>query len=117
MISMSPESRETYLYVVIHLHTPREKYWGLLQGTSGAGVWLTGIDLRTVEEQLNYTSADDEGFLVLSTTFFPMQRIEKITVDECLGEIPSIKNSLQRRLDVAIEDLLPDSFNLPPEFH
>jgi len=38
--------------VVIVLHTPREKCWGILDEISPAGVFLRGLDLKALEGSL-----------------------------------------------------------------
>lgn len=109
------ENSSSHLFVIVHLQNPREKYWGILQKSTMAGIWLTGIDLRTVEDWLTHGSASTTGWMLLSTTFFPMHRVEKISVDEGSGDIPSIKDSLLGRVIPRLEDIIPESFFHPKQ--
>jgi len=111
----SIENSSSHLFVIVHLQNPREKYWGILQKSSAAGVWLTGIDLRTVEDWMTHGSEATSGWVLLSTTFFPMHRLEKISVDERYGDIPSIKDSLLGLVIPRLEDIIPDSFFHPKQ--
>ena len=104
------------LFVIVYLGHPQEKYWGLLRRHGPAGIWLAGVPLRTVEEAVcNWGGGGDPPFL-LTTTFFPMHRVEKISVDECLPGLPSLTETLAGRLAGGIPDLLPpQAFHLPTE--
>jgi hypothetical protein len=102
-----------FVCVLVYLHSPKEKYWGVLQRNSPAGVWLSGIDLKTLEDWIHHWSIDSGTIPMLATTFFPMHRVEKITLDETIGEIPSLLDTLLSRLGRRIEELLPAPFILP----
>jgi hypothetical protein len=109
------EQSSSHLFVIVHLQNPREKYWGILQKSTTAGVWLTGIDLRTVEDWLTHGTAATGELVLLATTFFPMHRVEKISVDESCGDIRSIKDSLLGRVIPKLEDIIPESFFHPKQ--
>ena len=89
--------------VVIVLHSPREKVWGVLDEISAAGVILRGIDLNAFDD---WTSAvaHDEPFMGLNDMFLPMWRVERLTLDENSGGIPSLAEQFEQRTGRKIFD-------------
>ena len=87
--------------VIVNLHTPREKLWGMLQEISVAGVFLRGIDLNTFDDW-TMMLAKGESNIGLSYVFFPMWRIERISLDETIDEIPSLADQFYQRLGFSI---------------
>lgn len=83
-------------FVVIVLHTPREKCWGKLDEISAAGVFLRGLDLNAFDDWTRAV-AHDEQFIGLTDLFFPMWRVERLTRDERAGEIPSLAEQFEKR--------------------
>ena len=93
--------------VLIVLHSPREKCWGLLDEISAAGVFLRGLDLNAFDEWISAV-VHQEPFLGLSSMFFPMWRVERIAKDETAGEVPSLSQQAEQRTGRSIEELLKD---------
>lgn len=91
--------------VVIVLHTPREKCWGLLDEISPAGVFLRGLDLNAFDDWVRAV-AHDEPSMGVSNLFFPMWRVERISRDETSGEIPSLFEQVERRTGHTVQELL-----------
>jgi hypothetical protein len=91
--------------VVIVLHSPREKCWGILDEVSGAGVFLRGLDLNAFDDWLRAV-VHEEPFVGFGDLFFPMWRIERISKDESAGGIPSLCEQAERRTGRPIEELL-----------
>lgn len=89
--------------VVIVLHSPREKVWGVLNEISAAGVILRGIDLNAFDD---WTSAvaHDEPFMGLNDMFLPMWRVERLTLDENSGGVPSLAEQFEQRTGRKIFD-------------
>jgi len=77
--------------IVVDLQNPKEKYWGALLQITPAGLWLQGLNLATFEDWVRQFSADAYpiAHIGLSTAFFPMHRVERVTLDEAAGDIPS----------------------------
>lgn len=94
---MEEASKPRLVFVIIYLQNPREKYWGVLHDSTPAGVWLSGTGLRNLEEWLNFGFRQGDPAPAFTTTFFPMHRVEKITVDETEGGIPSLKATILER--------------------
>ena len=91
--------------VVIVLHTPREKCWGVLDEISAAGVFLRGLDLNAFDDWVRAT-AHDEPFMGLTDLFFPMWRVERVTRDEPSDEIPSLSEQAERRTGKSLAELM-----------
>ena len=99
-----PKGIDAGVTVVIVLHSPREKCWGVLGEINAAGIFLRGIDLNAFDD---WTSAiaHNEPFIGLTDMFLPMWRIERITRDESAGGIPSLAEQFERRTGKSILDL------------
>ena len=99
--------------VVLVLHTPREKCWGVLDEISAAGVFLRGLDLNAFDDWVRAV-AHDEPFVGLTDLFFPMWRVERLTRDEPSGEIPSLTEQAERRTGKSLAELMGrDTEGLP----
>jgi hypothetical protein len=91
--------------VVIVLHSPREKCWGVLDEISHAGVFLRGLDLNAFDDWVSAV-AHGEPFVGFGDLFFPMWRVERISRDEAAGRVPSLYEQVERRTGHTIEELL-----------
>ena len=92
--------------VIISLHTPKEKIWGILLEINPSGVTVRGIDLNSFDHfvsEINQLSAERVG---LPTVFFPMTRVERIALDEPSGSIPSMGEIFQRKIGRSLLDYL-----------
>lgn len=91
--------------VIIVLHSPREKCWGMLDEINAAGVFLRGLDLNAFDD---WTRAvvHDEPFIGLTDLFFPMWRVERLTRDEAAGGVPSLAEQFEKRTGRALEEFL-----------
>lgn len=87
---------ETDSHVILVLHTPREKVWGILHEINPAGVYVRGLDLNAFEEFVRAVRAG-EIFYGLGETFYPMWRVEKITLDERDGDIPALYEQVEQK--------------------
>jgi hypothetical protein len=98
---MKPDS-----IVIISLHSPKEKIWGILLDINPSGVTIRGIDLNSFDHfvsQINQLDAERVG---LPTVFFPMTRIERISLDEPSGPIPSMAEIFERKIGRTLTDYL-----------
>ena len=91
--------------IVVVLHTPREKSWGILDEISPAGVFLRGLDLNAFEDWVRAV-VHKEPFVGFSDLFFPVWRVERISRDEASGGIPSLVEQVKQRTGRTIEELL-----------
>jgi hypothetical protein len=89
--------------VVVYLHTPREKLWGLIGEINATGIFLRGIDLNSFEDWTRML-AKGERNIGLTHSFYPMWRVERITLDERLDDIPSMADQFQERVGLTIDE-------------
>ena len=89
--------------VVIVLHSPREKCWGVLEEISAAGVFLRGLDLNAFDDWMRAV-AHDEPFIGLTDLFFPMWRVERLSRDESAGGVPSLAEQFEQRTGRALQE-------------
>ena len=82
--------------VIIVLHSPREKNWGILDEISSAGVFLRGLDLNSFDDWLSAVVHGDP-FVGFGDLFFPMWRVERISLDESTADIPSLSEQVEGR--------------------
>ena len=67
---------------------------------------IRGIDLNSFDHfvsQINQLDAERVG---LPTVFFPMTRIERISLDEPSGSIPSMAEIFERKIGRTLTDYL-----------
>lgn len=91
--------------VVVVLHSPKEKYWGVLDEISAAGVFLRGLDLNAFDDWLTAV-LHKEPFIGLTDLFFPMWRVEKVSRDETAGGVASLYDQVERRTGRSVNELL-----------
>ncbi len=91
--------------VILVLHTPREKCWGILDEINAAGVFLRGLDLNSFDDWLR-SVAHDEPFVGLNDLFFPLWRVERISRDEASGSIPALFEQAEKRTRRRIVELV-----------
>jgi hypothetical protein len=106
---MSQENNSTNLGigrnspVVVYLHSPREKLWGLVLEINQAGLYLRGIDLNTFDDWIRMLARGERN-IGLSHLFFPMWRVERISLDERLDDIPSLADRFQDNVGLSVEE-------------
>ena len=91
--------------VVVVLHTPREKCWGVLSELNQAGVFLRGLDLNAFDDWIS-ALVHNEPFISFGDLFFPMWRVERISKDETAAGVPSLYEQLKKRTGLTIQELL-----------
>jgi hypothetical protein len=92
--------------VVISLHTPKEKLWGELLSINQSGVTMRGIDLNSFDHFVNQINGPDSERTGLPTLFFPMNRVERIALDESSGSIPSLSEMFARKVGRPLAEYL-----------
>jgi len=91
--------------VMVYLHSPREKVWGILQELNAAGAFVRGIDLNTFDDWIQ-SIVRGERNIGLTRVFFPMWRIERIALDETVDDIPSMADQFLSRVGLSIDEYL-----------
>ncbi len=91
--------------VIVSLHDPREKFWGVLEEINTAGVFIRGIDLSGYEELLHLLAHGEEAIYPTSV-FFPLLRVERILLDETSGQMPSLRARFEERTGIRLTEYL-----------
>ncbi|HUO59787.1 MAG TPA: hypothetical protein VMU24_03900 [Candidatus Acidoferrales bacterium] len=89
--------------VLLTLNSPREKFWGLLLSVSAAGVAMRGIPLESFEDILQQVRSEEPADL--STVFFPLHRVERISLDLPSGEMSSLAEQFASRTGKTVESV------------
>jgi hypothetical protein len=92
--------------VVVSLHTPKEKVWGILLSMNPSGVTIRGIDLNSFDHFVRQVNEPENERVGLPTVFFPMNRIERIALDEPSGAIPSMAEIFRRKIGRSLSEYL-----------
>jgi hypothetical protein len=72
-------------FVVLFLHTPKQKIWGQLQDLGAAGVVVRGLDLAVFDDWMRQEARGEAAQIGLTTTFYPLMRVERMEIDETIG--------------------------------
>ena len=91
--------------VVIYLHSPREKLWGVLFDLNAAGVFVRGLDLNTFDDWTQMIVRGERN-IGLSHIFLPMWRVERVTLDESVDDIQSLADRFHSRVGLTIDEYL-----------
>jgi hypothetical protein len=91
--------------VIVHLAQPSEKLWGVLLRLAGEGVTLRGISVSSFDDWARGI-ARQEPTLGLVTTFVPLFRVERIFLDEQVGEVESYGQRFRRMVGGPVEHYL-----------
>lgn len=83
--------------VVVVLHSPRERLWGVLLGLDGPGLAIRGLDVAPWEEVLTLIRQGQPEMVSLATRFLPMQRVESLYLDERSSGVPSLAEVFRDR--------------------
>jgi hypothetical protein len=92
--------------VIVSLQTPREKVWGELIGLEAPGITVRGIDLNSFNDFITQVLHPEGDRVGLATLFFPMQRVERIALDEPSGSIPSLADVFEQKVGKSLKDYL-----------
>jgi hypothetical protein len=94
--------------VVVSLHTPKEKVWGELLAIHPAGITMRGVDLNSFDHFIRQINEPEGERVGLPTIFFPMNRVERISLDEPSGAIPSMAELFSRKVGRSLADYLAE---------
>ena len=92
--------------VLLHLIDPNEKYWGVLEEVGMAGVIVRAINLSSLDDWMRSLSYEEEAGLGTSTLFFPLRRVERMSLDEPIGTVESLAQMFERRVGRSIQEVL-----------
>jgi hypothetical protein len=92
--------------VIVSLQGPQERFFGRLLDVAIHGVTVRGIDLNAFGDWMDDVTHREESGVQPNTVFFPMQRIEKIILDEGIGALPSLSDTFLTKVGSAVEEHL-----------
>jgi hypothetical protein len=92
--------------VIVSLHTPREKIWGELLSITPAGITMRGVDLNSFDHFIKQINEPESERMGLPTVFFPITRIERVSLDEPSGSIPSMSDIFARKVGRSLAEYL-----------
>ncbi len=92
--------------VILNLVNPSEKYFGVLESLTRPGVTLRCINLSSFDDWLRSVANDPRPALGLATVFFPLSRVERMFLDEQVGEVESLSQTFERRVGRPVTEYL-----------
>jgi len=92
--------------VLVHLHSPKEKYWGVLRQLTPAGVTLRGVDIAVFDEWARQFTTGGEPELGAATLFFPLHRVEKMFEDARVGTVSAYHERFFEMVGRDVRDVL-----------
>ena len=92
--------------VIVHLANPTEKFWGVLEHLEPVGVTYRGLSLSVFEEWMIEVARGEQPTLGLATMFVPLFRVERIFLDEQVGEVESYRQRFERRTGRTVAEVL-----------
>ena len=101
--------------VIVTLHNPREKFWGMILSLTQEGFSLSGADLASFED-IAAMVKDGEPFTP-AIVFFPMHRIERVDMDVSDGNLSSLAHRFQAKTGLAPSAALKPSWDRPSSNH
>ena len=92
--------------VIAHLVNPTEKFWGVLIGLDPSGLTLRGLNVTSFDDWMFQIARQEDRTLGLSTMFVPLFRVERVFLDEQIGEVESYRQRFETNVGQAVEPLL-----------
>ena len=106
MDNLGREAMERGSIVILYLVNPSEKYWGILESLTQPGITMRAINLSSFDDWLRSVANDLEPVLGLTTVFFPLSRVERMFLDEQVGEVESLSQTFERRVGRSVAEVL-----------
>ncbi len=91
--------------MIVYLHSPREKMWGVLHELNAAGVFVRGIALSAFDDWVQMIVRGEHN-MGLTHVFLPMWRVERVALDESVDEIPSLAAQFYARVGITVSEYL-----------
>ncbi|MDH3494972.1 MAG: hypothetical protein OEM82_15575 [Acidobacteriota bacterium] len=89
--------------IVVVMQNPREKVFGILEELSPAGVFIRGIDLGYFDEWIKAINSG-EPILPMQDTFYPMWRVERLSLDVGSESFPSMSELFEQKTGRTLGD-------------
>ena len=92
--------------VICHLVNPTEKFWGVLHSLDTTGITISGINLASFDEWMMQAGSGEPPTLGLAPMFVPLFRVERVFLDEQVGEVESYCQRFESRVGVPVRTFL-----------
>ena len=92
--------------IIAHLVNPTEKFWGVLEAIDATGVTIRGLNVESFEDWIAQIRREETQSLGLATMFVPLFRVERIFLDEQVGEVEGYSQRFERRIGMSIETFM-----------
>ena len=92
--------------VIAHLVNPTEKFWGVVLNLDQTGLVFRGINVSSFDGWMFQVARQEPLSLGLSTMFVPLFRIERVFVDEQIGEVGSYSQRFEEQVGQPVESYL-----------
>src|SRR5688500_3770465 len=92
--------------VIVHVISPPEEFFGVLQDLAVVGVSFRGINLNSFDDWMAQAARPGDQTLGLSTVFVPLFRLERMFLDEAVGEVESYRQRFSKRVGIDVEKYL-----------
>ncbi len=92
--------------VLLYLHNPQEKLWGVLRRLDTNGVLFEGVDLGSFDDWVAQLEREETSVVGASLIFIPMTRLERILLDRSSGDLPSLAERFERRTGRTVQEVL-----------
>jgi hypothetical protein len=89
--------------VIVHLVNPTEKFWGVLQDLDASGLVLRGLSVTSFDAWMFQVARNEPQALGLSTMFVPLFRVERVFLDEQVGEVESYRQRFESQVGQPVE--------------
>ncbi len=99
--------------VVVYLHTPKEKVWGLLMSINTAGVTVRGLDLVAFEDWMRQEAKRRETMIGLTTLFYPASRLERLELDETVEPVLGLADRFHMEVGRTVHEVVEVSTTQP----
>jgi hypothetical protein len=88
--------------VIVHLQSPTEKLWGVLQELNGVGVVLRALNVSSFDDWMAQAVSGEAPLIGLAAMFVPLARVERIFLDEQVGAVESYGQRFERRVGTSV---------------
>ncbi len=92
--------------VITHLAQPSEKFWGVLQRLDAVGLVLMGLNVSTFDDWMAEAASGEKPSLGLATMFVPISRVERVFLDEQVGDVESYCQRFERRVGISVQQFV-----------
>ena len=99
--------------VIVYLHSPREKVYGILLAVDNAGVTTRCIDLAAFDAWMRQEARGEDRHLGPATIFYPMGRVERMERDETIGPVISLYERFFREVGQTVHAAMGFAPELP----